>query len=328
MNADLVVVLNGHVAGHVAKTGRQSAELRYDPSYLGQYDPTPLSLAFPLGEHEHEAADWLDGLLPPSLDLRQAIGRSHGAASQHPVDLLCTPIGMDCAGAVQFHAPDPPECVRVGGLAILSDEDVENGLVALRRGANAWASEMGRPLSFSLSGAQTKVALRRMPDRSWALPFGDEPLTHILKISSPGWEGNDVIEHVCMQAVRAAGAVPALRRLQRGALEIRRGTQIHPDGDEVRRLVRRARHEPTGMGRVRPSASPSGARDARASRGACRSDTQGCDRSGRRTAGAPPRRRDRRDPVRRDGRPSGILPGHSGAVMSPLTLQNGRGSLG
>ncbi|WP_419853912.1 HipA domain-containing protein [Candidatus Poriferisodalis sp.] len=205
MSAEAVVVLHGRVAGQVSKTRRQGAVLRYDESHLARYDPTPLSLAFPLDRREHHVTDWLDGLLPPSLDLRQFIGRQYGAAGQHPVDLLCTPIGMDCAGAVQFYALGDGDIGRNSGADLLSEQDIEHGLLSLRRGADAWAAAMGRPLSFSLSGAQTKIALRRMPDGRWELPFGDEPSTHILKISSPGWTGNDIIEHICMSALSAVG---------------------------------------------------------------------------------------------------------------------------
>ena len=235
MNADLVVMLHGHVAGHVTKSDRQGAVMRYDPAHLGQYDPTPLSLTFPTRAGSHQVGDWLDGLLPPSLDLRQALGRLHGAVSQYPVDLLATPIGMDCAGAVQFCTPESAEAGRDSGIRLLSDGSIENGLVALRRGADAWAAEMGRPLSFSLSGAQTKVALRRMPDGQWALPFGDEPSTHILKISSPGWDGNDIIEHVCMQAVKDAGLDAADTEIvefgrSRGICVTRFDRRADPDG--------------------------------------------------------------------------------------------------
>ena len=206
MTPDVAVLLHGHVAGQIHKSdARRGAMFRYEPAYIAAYDPTPLSLAFPTHEREHQVGDWLDGLLPPSLELRQAIGRANQAASQHPVDLLATTVGMDCAGAVQFCPPADVGTARPSGLVLLSEADLEAGLEALRRGADAWASEMGRPLSFSLSGAQTKVALHRDADGQWSLPFGDTPSTHILKISSPGWDHNDVIEHVCMQAARASG---------------------------------------------------------------------------------------------------------------------------
>lgn len=206
MTADLAVLIHGQVAGQIRKSDvRRGAIFRYEHAYLNTYDPTPLSLAFPTYEQEHQAGDWLDGLLPPSLEFRQAIGRANQAASQHPADLLATTIGMDCAGAVQFCPLADITIERRSGLVHLSDADLEAGLAALRRGADAWAAEMGRPLSFSLSGAQTKVALHRDAEGQWSLPFGDTPSTHILKINSLGWDHNDVIEHVCMQALGAAG---------------------------------------------------------------------------------------------------------------------------
>ncbi len=50
MNHDLTVTLHDRIVGHITKTGPQSAVMRYEPSHLEQYDPTPLSLAFPLDD--------------------------------------------------------------------------------------------------------------------------------------------------------------------------------------------------------------------------------------------------------------------------------------
>lgn len=207
MNADLTVLMHGRVVGHITKGRSSTASLRYDKRYTDDRAETPLSLAFPLHSREHEIGDWLDGLLPPSLDLRQEIGRAHQAASQHPVDLLATEIGADCAGAVQFCRPEDVESVLVrdSGVTPLDDDSMGKGLKALRRGAVAWEQEVGQPLSFSLSGAQTKVAVHKGENSTWGVPFGNTPSTHIVKIALPSYECNDVVEHVCMSAVRAVG---------------------------------------------------------------------------------------------------------------------------
>ena len=213
MTADLNVLLNGEHAGTITKNSRdRGATLEYDPAYASTYTATPLSLAFPLRIKTHQTADWLDGLLPPSLELRQQIGRAHRARSQHPVDLLATGIGMDCAGAVQFvpvvQVSSDSKPSRASGLDFLTEGRIEGGLVALRRGAVAWEQRMGRPLSFSLSGAQTKIALHRTEPEEWHLPYGDVPSTHILKIELPSYPDNIIIEHLCMRALRSVG-IPA-----------------------------------------------------------------------------------------------------------------------
>ena len=240
MTADLGVLLNGEHIGTVTKS-RQDAAFEYDPAYASARTATPLSLAFPLRTRTHEVVDWLDGLLPPSLELRQQIGRAHQARSQHPVDLLATEIGMDCAGAVQFVPATPPgrdrRTSRYSGLEPLTEARIEGGLVALRRGVVAWEQKMGRPLSFSLSGAQTKVALHRSVDSEWHLPYGDAPSTHILKIELPSYPDNIIIEHLCMRALRTVG-IPAAR------------TEVVRFGDERAICVERFDRYRTADGRV------------------------------------------------------------------------------
>lgn len=207
MTADLIVLMHGRIAGHITKGRRNSATLRYEKRYADDHAQTPLSLAFPLRIPEHDVGDWLDGLLPPSLDLRREIGRAQGAASQHPVDLLATEIGADCAGAVQFCRPENAESVlgRSSGVTPMDEAAMERSLDALRQGAVAWEQEVGQPLSFSLSGAQTKVAIHKSPEGTWGVPYGNTPSTHIVKIALPSYDSNDVVEHVCMSALRAVG---------------------------------------------------------------------------------------------------------------------------
>ena len=214
MRPDVAVLINGAVAGWVRKQERgHGADFSYDDAYASRRDATPLSLAYPLRHKHHEVGDWLDGLLPPSLELRQQIGRAHRARSQHPVDLLATEIGLDCAGSAQFVPTSHAEQAgtpRDSGYDRLTDNDMGIGLAALKRGAVAWEQAMGRPLSFSLSGAQTKVALRRDAHGAWSLPYGDAASTHILKIELPSFPDNIVIEHLCQTALRAIG-IPAAR---------------------------------------------------------------------------------------------------------------------
>ncbi|WP_419945020.1 HipA domain-containing protein [Candidatus Poriferisodalis sp.] len=207
MTADLTVLMHGRITGHITKGRRNAAKLHYEKQYADDHGQTPLSLAFPLRMPEHDVGDWLDGLLPPLLDLRREIGRAHGAASQHPVDLLATEIGADCAGAVQFCRPENAESVleRRSGVTPMDETAMERSLHALRRGAVAWEQEVGQPLSFSLSGAQTKVAIHKSPEGTWGVPYGNTPSTHIVKIALPSFDSNDVVEHVCMSALRDVG---------------------------------------------------------------------------------------------------------------------------
>ena len=74
-----------------------------------------------------------------------------------------------------------------------------------------------------------------MPDGQWALLYGNEPSTHIFKISSPGWDGNDIIEHICMQAIGKAGLAAAMTEIvefgsERAICITRFDRETDPDG--------------------------------------------------------------------------------------------------
>ena len=204
---DLTVMMDGRIAGHILKGRHGRAQMVYDDLYAADQENTPLSLTFPLHTRKHEVGAWLDGLLPPSLELRQDLGRTHNTTSQHPVDLLGTDIGVDCAGAVQFCRPEHVESTLAnsGGVTPLDSDALSRSLAALRRGAVSWLREVGLPLSFCLSGAQTKVALHKNADGEWGVPHGSTPSTHIVKLALPGYDHSDVVEHICMSALREAG---------------------------------------------------------------------------------------------------------------------------
>ena len=51
---------------------------------------------------DYDIADWMDGLLPNRLDVRERWMREYAARSTLAIDMLATPMGWDCAGAVQF----------------------------------------------------------------------------------------------------------------------------------------------------------------------------------------------------------------------------------
>ena len=211
MNQDLAVLMHGRLVGYVERElPIPRATFCYTPEYLDHMASSPLSLSVPLKGQGHQIGDWLDGLLPPSLELRSRIGRTHGALSEHPVDLLALPIGQDCPGAVQFCRPGDITAVtsRQSGNEPLQSNDIEQVLRELRESAASSSFVLGRPPMFSLPGAQAKVALRRDSQGGWNLPYGNEPSTHILKVALSAWPSNDLVEHVCMSALRSAG-IPA-----------------------------------------------------------------------------------------------------------------------
>lgn len=209
MSPDLLVFMHGEPIGRVAEGRDRSCWFTYLPEYTGRRSPVPLSLTAPVGTDRYDMSGWLDGLLPNRLDVREHWMRSHRARSVLPIDMLATPMGWDCAGAVQFCPEDAAAemLARTPGTDPLSEADLARHLKSVRRhlpelpGAPGW-------VPFSLAGAQAKTALVR--DASgWAKPTGGHPSTHILKVALPGFEDNDLIEHVCMTALRLCGVAAA-----------------------------------------------------------------------------------------------------------------------
>lgn len=206
----LAVLVGGRLAGTV-RAGREGAcWFSYDPDYASDRAAIPLSLSIPVEGRERDIADWMDGLLPARIEAREFWATQYGAASDDPMDLLATPIGWDCAGAVQFCARDRlgEMTSRSPGIVPLEEHEVENRLERLHRGMPP-PSTLGPMAPFSLAGAQAKTVLCKMPDGGWAAPEGGMPSTHILKVALPGYPDTDLVEHVCMAALRRAGIAAA-----------------------------------------------------------------------------------------------------------------------
>lgn len=208
----LAVHISGRFAG-VIERRRSRLRLVYDADYAGSGDAVPLSLSLPLQEgvvDDGRVDGWLDGLLPGNPRVRRRWAARHGAASENAFDLLSTPIGLDCPGAVQ----------------VCPIEDV--GQIGTRRGGVDWLTGsqmvelvdgMVRDLlwerrashyAFSLAGAQAKTALcRSEQENRWGEPWGATPSTHILKPSMRDLRDQAVNEHMCLVAARGCGLVAA-----------------------------------------------------------------------------------------------------------------------
>ena len=108
MAEQMLVFVDAALAGvaeaELSESGRR-ALFRYDPAHLAAGDRTPLSLSFPAQPGVHDITAWLDGLLPDDVDTRRRWQREQAAAGADPMSLLASPVGLDCAGAVQFCAP-------------------------------------------------------------------------------------------------------------------------------------------------------------------------------------------------------------------------------
>lgn len=206
----LAVLLGGRLAGTV-RAGREGAcWFSYAPEYAADRQAVPLSLTIPVEAGERDIADWMDGLLPARLEAREFWAERFQAESSDPMGLLATPIGWDCAGAVQFcpHSRLDEMAARTASVAEMDESGLARHLEQIRLGMPPAAP--GVPMApFSLAGAQAKTVLRKTPG-GWAVPVGGAPSTHILKIALPGYPDTDLVEHICMDALRRAG-IPAAR---------------------------------------------------------------------------------------------------------------------
>ena len=223
--ASLDVLMEGQLAAHLALPESGWPVLRYRDSYMQASLATPLSTLFVPERVEHSGeplSNWLLGLLPDDDRVLDSLRERYGTQKSRPLDLLGTPIGADCAGAVQFCTPGQTADLLAGqgGLHHLSDDEVLDCLDEIRRDP-AYRPEGYDPGGgFSLAGMQPKIALRRTPD-GWALPWGAEPTSHIIKITRSGvYDHEALMEHLTMATARNLGMrVPQTAVIRRGELE-------------------------------------------------------------------------------------------------------------
>lgn len=218
MTESLNVLLNGVVVGRLDRARRDRLRFTYDQTYATDPGATPLSHSMPLAQRTFAnsvIAPWISGLLPDNRDVLRRWAEEFGVGSTEPFVLLATPIGEDCAGAVQFVRDDRlVDLERGGTVEWLAERDLEAKLRALREDETAWLGRRAgrRPRflgQFSLAGRQRKTALVFEHGR-WGVPSGRIPTTHILKPPISRLDGHrlyeqDINEHLCLAAAARVG---------------------------------------------------------------------------------------------------------------------------
>lgn len=216
---EIAVLLEGVRAGTITETNGR-LRLRYDDSYR-QSDATPLSVSMPvqLAEHGHESVSaFLWGLLPDNDRVLQRWGQTFQVSPSNAAALLSTPIGADCAGAVQFATLEHADALleRDGSIDWLDERELAQRLRDLSSDTADWLGARRHPGQFSLAGAQAKTALRHDPERDrWGVPHGREPTTHILKPGVREFDRLALNEHICLAAARRMGLLAARTTIRR-----------------------------------------------------------------------------------------------------------------
>ena len=220
MTAELVVFIAGHRAGLAFQPVAEHRQVmfRYDNAYISDPASTPLSLRLPVEAGEREISHWLDGLLPDNRDVRKEWAEEQKAGGLDPMSMLATPLGLDCAGAVQFCPPGEEGVIaeRGAGVEWHTDAEIADWVRKAKQGQRA---RLGSQTRYSLGGWQTKIALYHADGR-WGTPIGDLPTTFILKPGidpRPGrpFTDSDLMEHVSMAAASELGMEAATTRVER-----------------------------------------------------------------------------------------------------------------
>lgn len=223
MTDELIALLGGREVGRVRRHKRGRITFAYDDAWRKSEDAYPLSLSMPLAAAEHgpdvvEAFLW--GLLPDNEQVLERWARKFHVSARN-VFALIAHVGEDCAGAVQFVAPERLDVVLSGeadSVEWLDEAAIAERLRLLREDHAAWRlpRDTGQ---FSLAGAQPKTALLYENGR-WGIPSGRMPTTHILKPPTGQFDGHAENEHICLALARAFGLPAASSQVLRFGDEI------------------------------------------------------------------------------------------------------------
>lgn len=202
----LSVLIGGEHAADASRSADRPG-LAYTDEYLAS-GGVPLSVGMPKTRGRFplpRLTAWMDGLLSDNPAVVEQQRRLFGVEGRSSFDLLATPMGMDCAGAVQLCPPgqEAEAAGRGGGVEWLDGQDLALLISSLSLANSTWQG--GRTSGqFSLAGAQAKTALQYQDGR-WGLPWGNEPTTHIVKPAIARLKDQALNEHICMQAAGRIG---------------------------------------------------------------------------------------------------------------------------
>ena len=189
------------LAGMILGNSSADAVFRYDPAYLAGQDSKALSISLPFQSEEfsvQKTKAFFEGLLPEGFT-RRSVAQWLRADENDYLTILAG-LGRECLGAIQVlgEAEIPPK----PAYRQLTEKEVRDFAA---EGATA-SAELVTKAHLSLTGASGKVGLYyEEAGKTWYLPVGTAPSTHIVKQSHVRLQDIVINEQLCQLTAKKLG---------------------------------------------------------------------------------------------------------------------------
>lgn len=196
------IELNGiqTLVGKIAGESYLDARFSYEGEYLDNKDAAAISISLPLQQEAFSPAktkNFFESLLPEGFS-RKAVANWMKADENDYISILAE-LGKECLGAIKIVEGKDNE---VSGYELLSAQRVK----ALAAEGATKSTEILLETHLSLTGASGKVGLYyNAADKTWYLPKGDAPSTHIVKQSHVRHKQIVLNEQLCIQTAKRIG---------------------------------------------------------------------------------------------------------------------------
>ena len=200
----LHVFWDDKLVGHLSSAGGPEMTFQYSAHYLARGNARAISLSLPLQAEAFDPASsksWFANLLPEG-EIRGHVARRLGVSARNEYAIL-DGIGGDCAGALRL-IPEAHQVDQKDGLVPLPWDELEAKIAATPRPSLLALVLQNGELRLSLAGAQDKLPVH-FSRGELALPSGDIPSTHLLKVSSGDFPGLVENELFCLKLAKKAG---------------------------------------------------------------------------------------------------------------------------
>lgn len=196
------IELNGiqTLVGKIAGESYIDARFSYEKEYLDNKDAAAISISLPLQQEAFSPAktkNFFESLLPEGFS-RKAVANWMKADENDYISILAE-LGKECLGAIKIVEGQDDE---VPAYELLSAQRVK----ALAAEGATKSTEILLETHLSLTGASGKVGLYyNTTDKTWYLPKGDAPSTHIVKQSHVRHKQIVLNEQLCIQTAKRIG---------------------------------------------------------------------------------------------------------------------------